>query len=320
MASLFQIDQLPKTSQDACREFDERYLAGVSGTPPKTWSRDLGDVVDVGSPMTTFPISLMTAKYQETNGESRAKTMGERSFDLKTVEYDDGYEASLLGVNGLTVNAFAYRKWQEAPQRFILAEGKFVNRKLAALLEANPVSGYDKVAFFHASAHLANPADPDVGTWGNLQSVAKSCTAIADILGEMAAMRGVLDENGDKLDVNPDTIVVPSQKYDACNAEISKQYLSGGESNALAGKLNVVICPELTDVNDWYLLDSQLIRAQGISPWVAARHVVPESLGLRHFDESSDFFKNTGKIKVTSHIWYGFALAFPHAIRKVVGS
>lgn len=327
MASLFTIDQLPATTQDACREFDERYLAGVSAAPAPTWVRDCGDVFDVQSPMITFPISLMTAKYQETSGENRAKTMQERSFDLKVVEHDDGYEAPFLGPNGLKTNAYAYRKWSEAPARFLLAEQKFVCKKVAALLEAgtSTVSGYDGIAFFHASGHLANPADASVGTFGNYQSSGKACN-IDNIATEIGLMKaGVKDENGDKLSPSPDVVLVPSEIFQS-TFNLMKQDLIANAAgtatirNPFLGTLTVVECPELTDVNDWYLVDTKLVRAQGISPWAAARYMAPESLGLRFYDESSDFFKDTGKLKVSSHIWYGFALAFPHAIRKVVGA
>jgi hypothetical protein len=91
------------------------------------------------------------------------------------------------------------------------------------------------------------------------------------------------------------------------------------ETNPYVGKFTVVHAPELTDANDWYLVDSKLL-SQGLPPWIALRYAAPDSLGLREYDESTDFFKDTGRIKVSSHIWWGFCLAFPHAIRKVPGA
>lgn len=322
---MYDINQLPRTSQDAVREFNERYIAGVAGGPVPTWASTYGDVIDTQTPMTTFPFSLMTARYQKSTGENRAKSMGEESFDLKTEEYDDGYEAPLLGVLGLTTNTFAYRKWQEAPRRLQLAESKFVAQRIAELLHSGTttVSGYDKVAFFHASAHKANPHKPEAGNWGNYQATPKSCTSITDILAEMALMRGsVLDENGELLDVNPSVIKVPAIKYDACNAEVSKAFLANGESNPLHGKLTVEKNAHLDplDANDWYLIDPDLKVQQGLSPWVATRFVIPATLGLRIYDEMSDFFKDTGKLKISSHIHYGFGLGFPHGIRRVAGN
>jgi hypothetical protein len=91
------------------------------------------------------------------------------------------------------------------------------------------------------------------------------------------------------------------------------------------GVLNIV---ELTkvgdnDANDWYLLDSKLI-AGGVVPWTVAKLALSapgfDSLSLRRFDESSDHFKKTGKIAVSSHIFYGFKFLVPHAIRKIAGA
>ena len=43
-------------------------------------------------------------------------------------------------------------------------------------------------------------------------------------------------------------------------------------------------------------------------------------MGLRTWDESSDFYKATSKLKVSKHIWAGYGLLFPHAIRLIKGA
>ena len=79
----------------------------------------------------------------------------------------------------------------------------------------------------------------------------------------------------------------------------------------------------LTDANDWYLFDEKLI-AKGAVPWTLAKLAIPvagfDSLSLRRFDENSDHFKRTGKIAVSSHVYYGLLPLYPHAIRKVAGA
>jgi hypothetical protein len=86
------------------------------------------------------------------------------------------------------------------------------------------------------------------------------------------------------------------------------------------GSLTVVRMDQLTDVNDWYIFDSKLI-AKGVPPWVVAKLALQmpgfDSLSLRYFDENSDFFKKTSKIAVAKHIWAGYGLLFPHAIRLI---
>lgn len=315
MTSLYTNELLPTTSEQAIREFNEKYLAVVSAAPAPTWADRF--VSPVSAPRVTFPIGLMSTKFRETRDQgSRAKGMTEESFDLRVVEHDAGFEAPFLDIS---TNAFAYRNWMRAPERLRIAEGRHVCKQLATLLEAgtSDTSPYDGVAFFSAS-HKANPADSGAGTFSNYQSSAAAPT-IANIQTEMTAMRAVKDENGDKLGVEPDEIWLPTEKFQVVSDLLNQAFLASGESNPMLGKLKPVHVPDLTDANDWFLVDSKLI-AMGFDPMVAAKFVPADTLGLRFWDESSDFFKDTGKIRVSQHIWTGFRLVFPHAIRLVRGA
>lgn len=320
MASLYTVDQLPTTSAAAIREFDDRYVAAIATAEPTGWHSQYGVVEAVNTPHTTFPVSALGLKYQETTGENRFKTASEKSFDIKSVEFDEGIEARLLD---LFTQTFAYRQWKSGPAKLLAAEQRLVARKIAALIEAGASTAcYDGANFFSAS-HPCNFAKSEFGTFSNYQSSAKDVVSVTNIAAEIALMRAaVKDENGDKLGVNPDTILVPTEKLEAVKNLLAQALIldsSAGVTNPYQGKLNVVEIKEFTDANDWYLVDSSLI-AQGVSPWLALRYVAPQTLGLRNYDESSDFFKDTGKIKVSSHVWYGFSLGLPHAIRKIVGA
>jgi hypothetical protein len=66
------------------------------------------------------------------------------------------------------------------------------------------------------------------------------------------------------------------------------------------------------------LFDTRLLKQ--LPPWAALRYSPGAALELRQWGEESDFFKNAGKIKNSSHIWYGFSLVFPQAIRLVKGA
>lgn len=320
MANLFVSDQLPATSLAAIREFDERYLAAITFATPPTWCASF--VAPVGSPLITFPISLLSSRYRETKeSASRFKTMQAESFDLKVVEYDDGYEAPLLQ---LLTNTFEYRNWGRAPAMLADGEMKHVAKNLARLLEDTAqLSPWDGLAFFIAT-HRSNPkevipaTDGRANTWSNLQAVAAAPT-LANIQLEMTAMRDVRDTNGDKLGVEPNQIWLPTQKFQIVSDLLNQALIANGETNPLKGKLTPVHVPDLTDVNDWFLVDTTQF-AKGVEPCIAANYRDVGSLGLRNWDESSDFFKDTGKVKMSAHIWYGFKLVFPHAIRKVVGA
>ncbi len=320
MASLFTHQTLPATSEEAIREFDEKYLAAITAAAPPAWAAQF--LYTVGAPRATFPISLMSTKYNETKEQSsRFKTMAEKSFDLTVVEFDAGYEAKLLDI---LTNTFAYRNWGRAPGALADGEVKHVAKNLVTLLEDTAqVSPWDGELFFDTD-HRSNPAEVIVetqgrkNTWSNLQSGAAAPT-LANIAAEMTLMRDVRDTNGDKLGIEPNEIWLPTPKFQGTSDLLNQAFLATGESNPLLGKIKPVHVPDLTDINDWYLVDTNQI-AKGVEPMIAANYRDVGSLGLRTWDESSDFFKDTGKLKVSAHIWYGFKLVFPHAIRRVVGA
>jgi hypothetical protein len=366
---LFLSDTLPSTSLAAIREFNDRYLAALMAATPNGWADTLGTLQPTDSPLTTYPISQLNTRYQRTEGESRFKKLIEKSFDVKTEEFDDGYEAK---VYDLLRKVFAYRRWQEAPGRFVLAEEQHRHTQIARILDGTGTRGgsvgsandpggvgrlcVDGVDFF-ATTHPVNMTDSTIArqidgatTWSNYQSSAKNVLGssatgttgtflIDNLQGEVSSMRNsVPDENGQLLDVDPDTILVSMDYVEPLVNGLANDNLlvfvadQGGATNAMAGaavrnvykgRFNVVGVKEFTQTSgstaDWYLVDSKIIKAKGLDPWLALRETIPSSLGLRVFDESSDYFKDTGNIKMSSHIWYGFSLALPHAIRRIKG-
>ncbi len=320
MASLFTHQTLPATSEEAIRQFDERYLAAITAAAPPGWCA--GFIDSVGAPRVTFPIALMSTKFNETKeASSRFKTMSEQAFDLTVVEFDAGYEAKLLDI---LTNTFAYRNWGRAPAALADGEVKHVAKNLVTLLEDSAqLSPWDGLTFFN-DAHRSNPKEVIAATqgrkntWDNLQAGPLAPT-IANISAEMTLMRDVRDENGDKMGIEPNEIWLPTEKFQGTSDLLNQAMINGGDSNPLLGKIKPVHVPDLTDINDWYLVDTTQF-AKGVQPMIAAQYRDVGSLGLRQWDESSDFFKDTGKLKMSAHIWYGFKLIFPHAIRRIVGA
>lgn len=327
---LYSIEQLPTTSQAAIREFDDRYIAAIGASQPNGWADAHGELIPTSAPMVTFPISQLRTKYQRTEGESRFKKMREKSFDIKAEEFDDGYQAKLYD---LFTKVFAYRNWQQAPQRLVLAEEQFRHSSIAALLEAGTSTTCVDGTNYFGTAHPVNMGDSTVktpagsATWGNYQATPKDVALVANLAAEVTTMMQVPDENGIPLGVMPDTILCPIPKVETLKNLLAQSFILGAATTATSngtmnnpymGRFNVVPVKEFTAANDWYLMDSKMV-ASGLAPWVSLRQTVPQSLSLRAFDESSDFFKDTGDIKMSSHIWYGFGLALPHAIRKVAG-
>ena len=328
MAQLPIHETLPASSQDALEMFDERYLALRLLQTPTQWSETLGEYSSVPSTSTKYPMSFLSLKYRETQEQGgRFRTIGEKDCELQVVEYDDGVEMELVK---LLTNSFSARRWMDAPAGMLQAEAVFKSKLIATMLEANTATcGWDDLALFHDS-HLTNPKDAlNSTTFDNKQATTKSVLDTAKIGEEIALMMAVTDENGDKLGVMPTAIGVPTEKYHGLVTLLKQDIIanSGGTAsirNPYAdGTLKVVHMPELTDPDDWYLFDENLIN-KGVTPWILSKLAIPapgfDALSLRRFDESSDYFKTTSKIAVSSHIFYGAKFLYPHAIRLVKGA
>ncbi len=316
MALLYTNQEIPKTSEEAIRQFREDYIMGVTDGPLPTWHTPF--VMPVESPRTTFPLSSISTKFQELKEKSgRFKQMDEREINVTVSPATAGHEVAVLD---LKLQTIAARRWVTTPQRFVRAETRHVASKLAALLEAGQSTPckWDDKNFFIAT-HDSNPADATSGQFSNYNAAGLDPAVVANIQAEMTSMRLVKDENGDKLGVEPREIWLPTEKFQLVSDMLSKEFLANGESNPIFGKLKPVHIPEFTDPNDWYLVDPELI-ASGLDPMVAAQFRPGDTLGLQFLDESSDFFKTNLKIAVKAVVWYGFSLIFPHGIRKVLGA
>lgn len=323
MGNMYVADTLPTTSLAAIREFNDRYLAAQATYEPDVWSDRLCMFEGTNSPLTTFPVSALGLAFQPTRGESRFKKALEDSFDVKTVEFDEGYEAPL---RDLMLSVFQYRRWQEAPKLLTIAEARFRVQQIAALLEAGAsTTCYDGTYYFNAT-HPVDKHDSSKGTYSNYNASVLDVVSVANIEAQIALMQeNTKDENGAKIAVDSSqiSIGVPTAKYEPLKNLLLKEQIASAagtasETNPYAGKLEVVHMPELTDANDWFLFNRAL--AQYCPPAIALKENVAASLALRNYDESSDLFRDTGKLRVSAHIWYGFALAFPQAIRLVKGA
>lgn len=364
---LYGFDELPKTSAAAIREFNDRYLAAIGAARPTGWADTLGDLIPTDRPMDTFPINQLRTFYQRSTGENRSKKLRETSFDVKTEEFDDGYEARLAD---LFLKVFAYRQWQAAPARLVTAEEQHRHNSIALILDgsgtrggsvgsANDPGGVSRLcvdgANFFSTSHPVNMVDATVtrktdnsATWSNYQSSAKNVLGsqasgntgaflLDNLQAEVTAGENqVTDENGQLLGVKYDTIVVPTDYEEPLVNGLSNARLltyvgqpgSGASSaagaaieNPYRGRFQIVGAKEFTQTSsstaDWYLVDSKLIREA--PPWLALRQTMPANLAMRIYDESTDYFRDTGNLKISSHIWYGFSLVLPHAIRRIKG-
>lgn len=317
LIALTDLNQIPASTADACREYDYRYSMAASSVAAPGWSQQYGDYIEVKTPNVRYPLEYVVSKYKEFRGEIITNEYKDGFFDLTTTELQCGYEMSWIK---LSTNPLAPKQWYANAQRFVNNERRTQNTSVAALLTGNAVCAWDKVALFSAS-HLVNPTAPTGATWGNIQVSATDLTVVANLLAEVTAMQSaVVDINGEMIEVDPDLIFAGPLLASPLEFMLS-QSLINNATNPYYKKFTVVRVAQPGMAKNAVIYDSKL--AAEMPGWLTTKFVPPDPTGnaaqLRFFDENSDHFKNTGHLKVSSHIHYGFAPLFPHAMRFVTG-
>lgn len=318
MSSSYVNEQLPSTAQDYIRRFDERWIGQQQiDAQDSEWMSLLVEEVPLDTPVVRFPLTSWSIRYVETRADNRDQDFTDRFFDLKVVEFDAGVEEQLMRLNQYP---HLRRQWDEAPARFKSEEREHAAENLAALLESNPApavvaESVDGVALFSTAHPTASGT-----TWSNYNATGGAVTDLANIQTEAVAFKP-RGPDGRLLRAKADFIMVPSGlAIPLANlmgqALIATAAGTATQSNPYFQGMKIVENPYLTDANDWYIGSTALLQ-RGYKPLIGATFDAGPDLGLRRFDESSDHFKSTGRIKVSSHIYKGFGVAFGQALRKV---
>lgn len=117
--------------------------------------------------------------------------------------------------------------------------------------------GGDGVAL--CGSHPYNPTNSN--TQSNAGSSALDATAVGATIALMAAFK---DGIGNHLSVMPDTIIVPPALVQTAYVALNTPQKPGGANNdlnfAASQSWNVVAWKYLTDTNNWFMVDSSLMR------------------------------------------------------------
>lgn len=325
------------SSQRALEEFRLDYNTALASMP-KVWAESLGDMLSGNSLKDTYPIALDVQKYRELTGQN-ADAIDIKVKDISVIKREFA-SAAQAELRRLQRGDFAYvRQWQRRSEAMARARVFLRNHIAATLIETGETSGtcaLDGAAFFSES-HPVNPFDASItyngsATWSNLQASATPLNA-TNLTAEKTLFKQTPGPDGEELGLEATHVLVPTALDDTAYNLLSVQdlilsgALSGGGDGTMGGVrnphynsgLSKFRAPELTGNganSDWYLL-SETAFSQGLFPWVISEDASEE---LRTWDESSDYYKSTSKIKVESRIMLEAAFLFPHGIRKISGA
>lgn len=172
------------------------------------------------------------------------------------VEYAKGFS-----VERKLVDDDQYNIINRRPRQLAIAAMR-TREKHAASVFNNAFSGSyvggDAVALCSAS-HPYSPGNAAVQ--GNTGTTALSYTSI---IATRKLMRAYVDDKGELITVNPDTVLCPPEledtAWEAVNT-INKPGTGDNDANFVRSKINNVVSWDyLTDANNWFLIDSMLAK------------------------------------------------------------
>ena len=339
------LEEFGASSQIALQSFRLEYNIALASMPA-AWAETIGQMLSDGSMKVTFPISYDATEYTEKTNQNAAANQP-LNFDLE-VKQREFYAAKQIELRRLVKGDFAYvQRWAASAAEMARARVFLRNYLVTSLLEAgattvwgvttNQPSGIDGANFFSAS-HKINPADANrklrgVATFSNYQSSATPLNA-ANLTAEKNAALQVAAPDGRELGIVFDGILYPSALEQTAYNLLKVQDLildAKATLNTVNNAFGQVRNPHFmsglemtramdlagTDTTANYYLYSREGIGRGLPPWVICEDPTEE---IRLWDETSDFYKSKGEIKIESHVFLNAALAFPHCIRLVKGS
>jgi phage major head subunit gpT-like protein len=186
------------------------------------------------------------------------------------IEYDDndqGYKTTYTHVEyakGITVERKLvdddqYNIINQRPRKLSIAAMR-TREKHAASVFNNAFSGSylggDAVALCSAS----HPYSPQNAT--TQSNTGTTALSYAAVIATRKLMRAYVDDRGEIVTVNPDTILVPPELEDTAFNILETQLKPGtadNDANFVRSKVNrAIVWDYLTDANNWFLIDSML--------------------------------------------------------------
>jgi hypothetical protein len=329
------IDGFSDASGRALEEFREEHLLQLAAALPD-WTDEIGQTIQVGGlGQVTWPLHFQTTEYRERTAQGApTSTTQTAEINVNQREFYLSMQANLRRMMG---GDFAYIKsWQQQGAQMARSRIKLRARLIVELLEANGPwavskefpNGLDGENFF-SQAHLNNPFQPSYGTSSNL-SDATQPFGPDTLTAEKAQVLLVKDWDGIHLNMMADDMFLPtilaeearllidvkdiilrdSASKDA-SAGVTNEHKDSGMGRIVAPQLDGSAGPD----SDWYLISRGII-AQGKTPWVIAEN----GEEIREWDQGSGFYKDSGDIKVQSHIHLNALLVWWQGIRKILGT
>lgn len=341
--------QVSRDAALALTEFSDQFSTALVLTDPQGWD-DFGLSYTLGNAAgtVTFPLPIDAAGYKEFKGEVKYRRIYSRSMSFRTKQWYDGVEEFVR-----VIESDQFSGWLQTPANMARAWKQLPLDLLATLLQGvDPVtnapaayvgplldlykdkdSNTASTINMFAATHPCNIFEPGFGVFNNLRTTTHADIAngnwYKDLAAYAASVRGA---NGKPLGItvsdskvlNPTSLTHEFKAYlenDNLITAISNAGALNATANVVAaaqrknlafGQVSATEVKEFSLVNGWdQIFYVVLGGAPELYPWVALADSAPEE---SLFDKSSEFCRETKKVKVNYVGNANVGAAMPHKI------
>lgn len=181
------------------------------------------------------------------------------------------------------------------PQIISLADGVWDHycELVYGLLEKNETC-YDGKKFFAKDHSVGSTTFSNLG---NLELNKENFNATVAEMGRIA------NENGRSLKIRPNLIIVPTE-LEATAEELFKSDTINGSTNTLKGKVDILVCDDLSNKKAWYLLDVR----RAIKPLILQINQEPRFAAMDSLTDEAAFMRKEFRYGVDTQDNAGYGL------------
>lgn len=276
--------------------WEDAFLAASTVNPYTRYATEVPSTTDTESYnwLGTVP------KMSEWIDERKLSGLAFYNYSIKNKHYEASIEVDRDTIEDDKVNLIRPRIQQLAQEA-----ARFPSElAIQTLVAGGSNAGYDGVNFFsttHNEESTGNQINTNTGTGVTLAAIR------ADFITARTRMRRLMDGRGRVMNLAPDLVIIPPDLQDVFEQLINTNLLalnSVAQSNNLLGAADIVVESMLTDVNDWFLMNTKM----PVKPLIFQNRKAAEFVGVDNPSDSEVFNTRMFKYGVDARYNVGYGL------------